>query len=67
MGLDTVIFVLWMLSFKPDFSLSSFTFIAFCHEGGAICISEIIDISSCILDSSLCFIQPGISHDVLCI
>ena len=26
-----------------------------------------IDISPGILDSSLCFIQPGISHDVLCI
>ena len=57
------------------FSLSSFTFIKmlfsssslFCHEGGVICISEIIDISPRNLDSSLCFIQPGISHDVLCI
>ena len=27
MGLDIMIFVLWMLSFKPAFSLSSFTFI----------------------------------------
>ena len=27
MGLDAMIFVLWMLSFKPAFSLSSFTFI----------------------------------------
>ena len=26
MGLDTMILVLWMLSFKPAFSLSSFTF-----------------------------------------
>ena len=32
-----------------------------------ICISEVIDISPSNLDSSLCFIQPGISHDVLCI
>ena len=30
-------------------------------------MSEVIDISPSILDSSLCFIQPGISHDVLCI
>ena len=27
MGLDTMIFVFWILSFKPAFSLSSFTFI----------------------------------------
>ena len=27
MGLDAIIFVFWMLSFKPSFSLSSFTFI----------------------------------------
>ena len=27
MGLDAMIFVSWMLSFKPTFSLSSFTFI----------------------------------------
>ena len=27
MGLDAMIFVFWMLSFKPNFSLSSFTFI----------------------------------------
>ena len=26
MGLDTMIFIFWMLSFKPTFSLSSFTF-----------------------------------------
>ena len=39
----------------------------FCHTAGAICISEIIYISSSNLDSSLCFIQPGILHDALCI
>ena len=52
-----------MLSFKPAFSLSSFTvieafqfFFAFCHKGGVICISEVIDISSGNLDFSLGFI-----------
>jgi len=30
-------------------------------------IDEVIDISPSILDSSLCFFQPSISHDVLCI
>ena len=39
----------------------------FCHKGGVICISEIIDIFPGNLDSSLSFLQPGVSHDVLCI
>ena len=29
--------------------------------------NEVIDISLGNLDSSLCFIQPSVSHDVLCI
>ena len=36
-------------------------------KGGVICIPEGIDISPGYLDSSLCFFQPSISHDVLCI
>ena len=74
MGPDAMILVFWMLSFKPIFSLSSFTFIkrlfsffTFCHEDSVICISEVIDISPSNLDSSLCFIQCNISHEVLCI
>ena len=59
----------------PAFSLFSFTFIRrlfsftffFCHKGSVICISEVIDITLGSLDSSQCFIQPDISHDVLCI
>ena len=73
MGADAMIFVFWMLSFKRAFSLSSFTLIkrllvllAFCHKGGVICISEVIDISPGNLDSSLCFIWPSILHGVLC-
>ena len=42
-------------------------FFTFCHKGGVICISEVIDVSPGNLDSSLCFIQHSISHDVLCI
>ena len=38
--------------------------LAFCHKGGVICISVVIVISPGNLDSRLCFIQPGISHDV---
>ena len=40
---------------------------AFCHKGSIICISEVTDISPGKVDSSLYFIQPDISHDVLCI
>ena len=42
MGLDAMVLVFWMLSLKPTFSLSSFTFIkrlfsfSFCHKGGVI-------------------------------
>ena len=39
--------------------------INFCHNGGVICISEVIDSSPSNLDSSLSFIQPGILYDVL--
>ena len=73
MGLDTMILVFWMLSFKSTFSLSSFIFIkrllkfffTFCYKGAVICISGVIDISLGNLDSCLCFIQPSVSHDVL--
>ena len=68
------ILAFWMLSLHPTFSLSSFTFIkrlfsssSLCHKGGVICISEVIDISPSNLDSSLCFLQPNVSHDLLCI
>ena len=74
MGPNAMIIVFWMLSFKPTFSLSSFTFIKRLFSSSlsairlvVICISEVIDISPGNLDSSLCFFQPGISHDVLCI
>ena len=74
MGLDAMILVFecWVLSqlFHSPLSLSSrgsLVLLHFCHKGGVICISEVIDISPCNLDSSLCFIQPGISRDVLCI
>ena len=72
MGPDAMIFVFWALSqlFRSPLSLSSRGFLAplhFLDKGGVICISEVIDISPGSLDSSLCFFQPSISHDVLCI
>ena len=74
MGLNAVILGFWMLGFKTVFSLASFAFIKRCYsssllsaKGGVIWISEVNDISPGNLDSSLCFIQSSISHDVLCI
>ena len=71
-GSDAMIFVFWMLNFKPTFSLASFHFLqealksfTFCHKGGVICMSVVIDISPGNLISSLCFIEPSILHDVL--
>ena len=64
----------WTMSFKPTFSLSSFTFIKrlFSHLLSAIRVVSsaylrLLIFSPSNLDSSLCFIQPSISHDVLCI
>ena len=60
----------WILSqfFHSPLSLSSIgSLVPLCNKGGVICVSEVIDISPGNLDSSLCFIWLGISHDVLCI
>ena len=63
-----------MLRFKLVFfffPLSSFTFIKKFFSSSLlsaiICISEVVDFSPSNIDSSLGFIHPGISHDVLCI
>ena len=60
---------------EANFLLSSFTFIKRLFTFSSLfaisvvftSISEVIDISPSNLDSSLCFIQPSVSHDVLCI
>ena len=80
MGLDAMIFVFecWVLSqfFHSSLSFSSRGSLVplhllplhlHYHKGGVICISEVIDISPGNLNSSLCLIQPGTSHDVFCI
>ena len=66
MGPDAMIFIFWILSFKPTFhsplSLSS--------GESLVLLSFLIflsDISPPNLDSSLCFFLSSISHDVLCI
>ena len=56
------------LTLHFHFHQEAFEFLfTFCHNGGVIYISEVIDISPGTLDSSLYFIQPRVSHDVLCI
>ena len=74
MGPDAMTLVFEMLSCKPVFSLSSFTFIkrlfsssSFSAKRVVLQAFKVIDISPTNLDSSLSFIQPGILHDVLCI
>ena len=59
----------WQLFHSPLSPLSRGSLVPFpfCHNGGVICISEVVDISPSNLDSSLRFIQPGISPDVLCL
>ena len=70
LGLEAVILVFWMLSFKPALSLSSFTFIkGFFNSSLALGLCHLHMWGhwyfSCV--SSLWVIQPSISHDILCI
>ena len=74
MGVDAMILVVWILSFKPAFSLFSFTFINRLFSSSLLPVIwmvssayQVIDISPWNLAWSLCFIQPIISHDILCI
>ena len=72
MGQDAKIFIFWMLSFNPAFSLSSFTFIKRLLSSSLL--SAIRVVSSAYL-RLLIFLpailipvsQPGILDDVLCI
>ena len=73
MGPDAMILVFWMLCFKPTFSLSSFTFIKRLFSSSSLSALRVVSsaylrfISPSNLNSTLCFIQPSISHDVVCI
>ena len=70
-GLDVMIFLFWMWSFKPTFSLSSFTFIKRLLSSSSLSARMVVSSAYLrlliFLDSSLCFFQPSVSHDVLCI
>ena len=63
MGLDAMVLVFWMSSFKPAFSLSSFTFIKRLFSSSSLSDLHIwgVDISPGSLDSNLWFIKPSIS------
>ena len=74
MGPGAMILVFPTLSFKPTFSLSSFTFYKRLFSSSSL--SAIRVVSSAYLRlliflpaifSSLCFFQPNVSHDVFCI
>ena len=74
MGPDAVILVFWMLSFKPTFSLSSFTFIKRLFSFSSLSAIRVVSsaylrLLMFLLQSwfSLCFFQPSVTHDVLCI
>ena len=71
-GPDAMILVFWMLSFKPTFPLSTFIFIKKLFSSSSLSAirvvssaAEVVGIFPDNLDSSLCFIQPSILHDVL--
>ena len=66
LGFRTLSFCQLFHSPLSSSSRGSLASLGFCHKGSVICIPEVIDISPGNLDSNLCFIQPGISHDVLC-
>ena len=72
MGPDVMIFIFWMWSLKPAFSFCYFTFIKRLFSSSSLSSKrvvssayQVIAISLSSLDSSLCFIQPIISHYVL--
>ena len=69
MGLDNMILVFWMLSFKPTFSLSTFTLIKRLFSSSSL--SAIRVVSSAYLRLLIflpaILIPACVSHDVLCI
>ena len=74
MGLDALILVFWVLSFKPTFLLSCFTFIRRLISSSLYAISvvssaylRLLIFFLAILIPAWAFIQPDISHDAFCI
>ena len=82
MGPDAMIFVFWLLSFKPAFSLSSFTLIKRLFSSSLLSAIRVVSSAYLKLPTFLlailipeestskaghCLVQPDISHEVLCI
>ena len=76
MGLDAMILVFWILSVKPAFSLDSFTFIKRLFSSYSLPAVRVVSSAylrllllflAILIPACACFIQPSISHDVLCI
>ena len=76
LGLDAMILVFCLLSFKPAFSLSSLTFIKRLFSSSPLCSSRVVAsaylkwlmlLQLVNLDSSLWFIQACILHDLPCL
>ena len=72
--LNTMILLFLTVSFKPAFSTLLFHFIKRLFSSSSLSAIRVVssaylrfDISPSNLDSSLCFLQPSVSHDVLCI
>ena len=72
-GLNVMIFIFWMLSLKPAFLPSSFTFINRLFSSSSLSAVRVVWSYLKLLIFlpavlfSFCFIQHSISHDVLCI
>ena len=74
MGPDAMILVFWMLSFKPTFSLSSFTFIKRLLSSSLLSALRVVSSAYLRLliflpQSGFQFLlhQPSFSHDILCV
>ena len=74
MGPDAMILVFWMLSFKPTFSLYSFTFIKRLFSSSSLSATRVVSSAYLrLLIFLLAFLipacassSPAFSHDVLC-
>ena len=67
MGLDIMLLVFWMLSFKPTFSLSSFTLIKRLFISSSLSAIRVVSFAYLRLIFLLAKILACVSHDVFCI
>ena len=67
MGLDAMIFVFWMLSFKPTFSLSSFTFKRFFSSSSLSAIRVVSSAYLRLLIFLPAILIPAVLHPAQCV